>query len=356
MRGIKTILMIPVAAVLLLAGACTGNSYDNNGGPQVVLEIISFTTPPVTAAVSTTGFCSTSTAIGCTVDTDCPSLEACIIGGCTLTVVDWSVAFANVPKNSLSAGPANDIMMNAVDIFYTFPAGSPLPLRVHDQFYRCLGVRVGQIYGATEFGTVTYGDPERPGFESGSVGDPLSGVSLRIVARSEDGVGISEAECVEGEVWVRAPSMMDGYLDADAGFDEHGYLGTGDIGRVSPAGVLTLTGRLKLLIDVGGQKVNPMEVEAVLARFPGVAEAVVIPVPYSDTAQRLMAVVVPQPGATPDSEALRDFARQHLSPHKVPRRIEVRSDVPRSATGKLQRGKLERAAFGASGAAATGVH
>jgi hypothetical protein len=127
MRGIKTILMIPVAAVLLLAGACTGNSYDNSGGPHVVLEIISFTNPPVTAAVSATGFCSTTTSLGCTVNTDCPSLETCIIGGCTLTVVDWSVAFANVPKNSLSAGPANDIMMNAVDIIYTFPAGSPLP-------------------------------------------------------------------------------------------------------------------------------------------------------------------------------------------------------------------------------------
>jgi hypothetical protein len=127
MRGIKTILMIPVAAVLLLAGACTGNAYDSNSGPQVVLEIISFTTPPVTAAVSATGFCSTTTSLGCTVDTDCPSLETCIIGGCTLTVVDWTVALSNVPKNTLAAGPANDIVMNAVDIIYTFPAGNPLP-------------------------------------------------------------------------------------------------------------------------------------------------------------------------------------------------------------------------------------
>ncbi len=73
MRGIKTILMIPVAAVLLLAGACTSSDYDDWDSAHVVLEIISFTNPPVTAAVSTTGFCSTSTAIGCTVDTDCPA-------------------------------------------------------------------------------------------------------------------------------------------------------------------------------------------------------------------------------------------------------------------------------------------
>ena len=127
MRGIKTILMIPVAAVLLLAGACTGNSLDNNSGPQIVLEIISFTTPPVTAAVSTTGFCSTTTALGCTVSTDCPSLETCVIGGCTLTVVDWSVAFANVPKNTLAAGPANDVAMIDVTISYAFPGVNPAP-------------------------------------------------------------------------------------------------------------------------------------------------------------------------------------------------------------------------------------
>jgi hypothetical protein len=127
MRGIKTILMIPTAAVLLLAGACTGNSLDSNSGPQIVLEIVSFTTPPVTAAVSATGFCSTTTALGCTVDADCPSLEACVIGGCTLTVVDWNVAFANVPKNTLAAGPANDVAMIDVTISYSFPGVNPAP-------------------------------------------------------------------------------------------------------------------------------------------------------------------------------------------------------------------------------------
>jgi len=119
MRGIKTILMIPVA-VLLLAGACTSNGLDNGDSADVILEIAGFTTPPVTAATSTTGFCSTSTAIGCTVDTDCPGLETCIIGGCTLTVVEWVVNLSNVPKTPLAAGPGNDIAMIDVDIIYSF--------------------------------------------------------------------------------------------------------------------------------------------------------------------------------------------------------------------------------------------
>ena len=128
MRGIKTILMIPVAAVLLLAGACTGNGLDDGSSAQVILEIVSFTTPPVSAATNTAGFCSSTTTIACTVDADCPGLEVCNIGGCTLTVVDWNVALSNVPKNSLAAAPANDIAMIDVTITYGFPgAGNPAP-------------------------------------------------------------------------------------------------------------------------------------------------------------------------------------------------------------------------------------
>ncbi len=127
MHGIKTILMIPVAAVLLLAGACTNNGLDNGSSPDVILEIISFTTPPVTATTNTSGFCSATTTIACTADADCPLAEVCSIGGCTLTVVDWTVALANVPKNSLAAGPGNDVVMIDVLITYNFPAGNPAP-------------------------------------------------------------------------------------------------------------------------------------------------------------------------------------------------------------------------------------
>ena len=128
MRGIKTILMIPAAAVLLLAGACTNNALDDGTGADVALEVINFTTPPVTAAINTTGFCSATTSIACTGDVDCPLNEVCNIGGCTLTVVDWTVSLANVPKNSLAAPPTNDVRMIDVAITYGFPVGSnPAP-------------------------------------------------------------------------------------------------------------------------------------------------------------------------------------------------------------------------------------
>lgn len=128
MRGIKALLMIPLAALLLLAGACTNNGYDDASSADVVLEVIALTTPPVTATTNTSGFCSTTTNIACTQNLDCPGMEICNIGGCTLQVVNWTIALANVPKNTFAAAPANDVAMIDVAISYGFPGlANPAP-------------------------------------------------------------------------------------------------------------------------------------------------------------------------------------------------------------------------------------
>jgi long-chain acyl-CoA synthetase len=93
---------------------------------------------------------------------------------------------------------------------------------------------------------------------------------------------------------------------------------------------------------VGGIKVNPVEVESVLTRHPGVREAVVLAFPFSDTTTRLKAIVVPEPGCEVRPQELRRFAREHLIHYKVPRVFEIRTTMPRSATGKILRKQLER--------------
>ena len=87
---------------------------------------------------------------------------------------------------------------------------------------------------------------------------------------------------------------------------------------------------------------NPLEVEMVLMRHPGVREAVVLPLAFSATASRLRAVIVPEPGREPSPAELRRFAREQLIDYKVPRAFEIRADVPRSPTGKILRGELLR--------------
>ena len=230
-------------------------------------------------------------------------------------------------------------------------AGSPLRRRVHERFERAFGVRIGQVYGATEFGSVTWNPPDDAGFDPESVGRPLPGVELRILDASDPRVERPLAAGSEGHVAVSAPSMLAEYVDEPGSPLRGGFFATGDLGRVDASGRLSLTGRLKLIADVGGLKVNPLEVEAALSRHPGVREVLVYATPFTETAERLRAVVVPEDGAEVDAEELRRFAQEQLLPYKVPRSFELRQELPRSATGKLLRREVEAAARPARGEA-----
>jgi acyl-CoA synthetase (AMP-forming)/AMP-acid ligase II len=102
-----------------------------------------------------------------------------------------------------------------------------------------------------------------------------------------------------------------------------------------------VTGRLKHLIDVGGLKVNPLEVEEVFSGHPAVRECAVVGVPLSETVVRLRLLYVPANGTLPGVGEFRAFARERLSPHKLPRVFEAVASLPRSPTGKLLRERLE---------------
>jgi len=128
MRGIKALLMIPMAAVLLLAGACTNNSLDDGDGADVILQIVGVSSPAVTAVQSQDGTCSVTTTQFCTNSDDCPDFESCnVVFDCTLTVVDWTVMLSNIPKNTLAGSPANDIAM--VDVTATYGLTPAVPPR-----------------------------------------------------------------------------------------------------------------------------------------------------------------------------------------------------------------------------------
>ena len=225
-----------------------------------------------------------------------------------------------------------------------YSAGGPLPRTVADAFGAASGVTLAQLYGATEIGSVTFADPDLPGFDPASVGRPMRGVTVRIIppdSRRPDARDVDRPlpPGEEGHVAVAAASMLSGYLGEPAAPTVNGFFLTGDLGRLDAHGNLTITGRIKLLIDVGGLKVNPLEVEEVIAQHPAVASCVVVPVRVSETVSRLKAIVTPRPesGATPAAESLRQFARSRLTAYKVPRVFEVRADLPTSPTGKILR-------------------
>ncbi|MCH8967036.1 MAG: acyl--CoA ligase [Planctomycetes bacterium] len=225
-----------------------------------------------------------------------------------------------------------------------YSAGSPLPLAVFEAFEQRFGVRIGQLFGMTELGSVTFNDPHAAGHDPASVGRPMKDVDVLIVDPDTKRLDAPLGPGDEGEVVFSAPSMLTGYLrEEDAVCEQpsamqNGYFFTGDLGRLDGQGNLTITGRLKLVIDVGGHKVNVLEVERVLCTHPAVRECLVMPVRVSETVLRLKALIV---GQNPDEEipinALRNHLRTHLSAHKIPRILEVVESLPRSATGKVRR-------------------
>jgi acyl-CoA synthetase (AMP-forming)/AMP-acid ligase II len=145
-----------------------------------------------------------------------------------------------------------------------------------------------------------------------------------------------------GEVCMRSPFLMDGYFDdpeATAEALRDGWYHTGDLGALDEEGYLSIVGRARDVIRSGGETVAPVEVEAVLAAHPAVAEVAVVGVPDPQWGEVVTAVVVVRPGAAaPDAGALRAFCEGRLSAPKQPRRIAVVDALPRTAaTGQVQR-------------------
>jgi acyl-coenzyme A synthetase/AMP-(fatty) acid ligase len=222
-----------------------------------------------------------------------------------------------------------------------YSAGAPLPVQVAERCHSALGVGIGQVYGATEIGSVAFNDPDIPPFDPTSVGRAMPGMALRVLDPHQRDPTTPRPTGEEGEVAVQAPSMLDAFVGRTESPTRGGFYLTGDLGRLDEHGRLTISGRVKLLIEVGGQKVNPLEVEQVLLQHHAVNEAAVVPAPVTATVNRLKAVVVVNDPQAFDSAELRRFVRQYLRPYKVPRLIETRPGLPRTSAGKIQRRALE---------------
>jgi acyl-CoA synthetase (AMP-forming)/AMP-acid ligase II/thioesterase domain-containing protein/acyl carrier protein len=231
--------------------------------------------------------------------------------------------------------------------------GAPLQAEVQTNLGDLLGIPVLEHYGSSEAAQIAVNAPFPGEFKMGTVGRPWPG-TLAIVG--DDTLPLAAGE--RGEILVRGATVIQGYL-GDPALNEaafvDGWLRTGDLGSLDEDGFLTLHGRLRELINRGGEKVSPQEVDDALTRYPGIAEAATFPVPHPRLGEDVAAAVVPRPGVTVDTAALRDFLRSELAYFKIPRRIVVMDQLPKGMTGKVQRQRLsERFAWtGADEAAAS---
>ena len=184
-----------------------------------------------------------------------------------------------------------------------YSAGSPMPMSVFEACRQKLQLRVGQLYGSSEVGSVTFNNPHKFAHDPMSVGMPMQGVVARIVDPETHRLDTPLAPGVEGELAIHAPSMLHGYVGTQESCLCDGYFFTGDLARLGADGAVTITGRIKLLIDVGALKVNPLEVEGVLARHEGVQDCVVVAMPVTDTISRVRALIVPDDPRDPPARS-----------------------------------------------------
>jgi acyl-CoA synthetase (AMP-forming)/AMP-acid ligase II len=143
-----------------------------------------------------------------------------------------------------------------------------------------------------------------------------------------------------GEVVIRGPNVTKGYEanpDANLKGFANGWFRTGDQGTLDEEGYLRITGRLKELINRGGEKVSPLEVDEIIMDHPAVAQIVTFAMPHDKLGEEVAAAVVLREGQTATERELRDFAAKRLADFKVPRKIVFLPEIPKGATGKLQR-------------------
>ena len=218
-------------------------------------------------------------------------------------------------------------------------AGAIMSAALNHEFETTFGVPLLDGYGITETSTMVTMNAQLSKRVPGSCGLPLPGLAVRIVDP------VTHRDCdsgEEGELIVRGPSLMQGYLnkpDETAKALRNGWYHTGDLAKADANGFITITGRIKELIIRGGQNIGPAEVEEVVLTLPSVVDCAVVGLPDEALGEVVGLFVIARDASFSEAAVLA-HCRQHLSPYKVPTVVHVVSEIPRTGSGKIIRYQL----------------
>lgn len=230
-------------------------------------------------------------------------------------------------------------------IKYCLSGSAPLPVEVQRRFEELTGASVVEGYGLSETSPVTHVNPLSGERRVGSVGVPLPDTDQRVVDLETASKVLGPEEV--GELCVRGPQVMLGYYhqpEETAAVLKDGWFRTGDIARIDADGFAYIVDRKKDMVNVGGMKVYPREVEEVLFQHPAVADVAVVGGPDPERGESVVAFVVRKPGVTVTAEELIAFVRDRIAHYKAPCRVEFRDQLPRSGVQKVLRRVLREEA------------
>jgi len=254
--------------------------------------------------------------------------------------------FPGVPALYQAFNHQPDIARHHIhSIKYCVSGSSALPVEVQKQFMQLTGASLVEGYGLSETSPITHVNPLAGEPRIGSIGVPIPETDQRILDLETGTKVLATGEV--GELSVRGPQVMTGYYnqpEETALVMKDGWFSTGDVARIDPDGFAYIVDRKKDMVNVGGMKVYPREVEEVLFQNPGVADAAAVGAPDPERGEYVVAFVVRKPGVAVTAEELIAFVRERIAHYKAPRRIEFRDSLPRTGVQKVLRRVLREEA------------
>jgi acyl-CoA synthetase (AMP-forming)/AMP-acid ligase II len=248
----------------------------------------------------------------------------------------WYTAVPTMHQAILARAPRSKEIVDAADLRFIRSSSSSLPPQVMKSLEETFGAPVIEAYAMTEASHQMTSNPLPPRpRKPGTVG-VAAGPEVAIM--DEDGELLPAGSV--GEIVIRGENVTLGYENnpkANAENFTHGWFRTGDQGVMDEDGYLSITGRLKEIINRGGEKISPREVDDVLMDHPAVQQVVTFAMPHPKLGEEVAAAVVLREGQAASERDLREFASEHLADFKVPRKVLFLDEIPKGATGKLQR-------------------
>lgn len=248
----------------------------------------------------------------------------------------WYSAVPTMHQTILQRVERNSEAVKAMKLRFVRSSSASLPPPVFKALEATFRCPVIEAYGMTEASHQMASNPLPPGVQKPGFVGRAAGPEIRILDENGD---VVPTGC-EGEICIKGANVTVGYENnpsANAASFINGWFRTGDQGYLDADGYLKITGRIKEIINRGGEKVSPLEVDDVLLEHPAVRQAVTFAMPHKSLGEEVVAAVVIAEGASLTPSQLQDFASNTLAAYKVPRKIVILDEVPKGPTGKVQR-------------------
>jgi acyl-CoA synthetase (AMP-forming)/AMP-acid ligase II len=247
----------------------------------------------------------------------------------------WYTAVPTMHQAIVGRANNNRAIIERHKLRFIRSSSSSLPPQVITELEAAFGAPVVEAYGMTEAAHQMASNPIGGTRKPGTVGQ-AAGPEVGIM--DADGNILNTGET--GEIVIRGPNVTAGYENNPKANGEaytNGWFRTGDQGMIDADGYITITGRLKEIINRGGEKVSPREVDEILMDHPAVLQALTFAMPHDKLGEEVACAIVLREGKAATERELRDFAGERLANYKVPRKIIMLDEIPKGATGKLQR-------------------